>query len=1398
MVFSFFSSAFAANSTWINTGGVSSNWDETSNWYLAFIPGTTSGTTNTDVVTFNAAVQNFGLVTTPIVIDSGRNIGGISFDTLAGNYYIGSSTLDPLLLTSGGTIQILGTLSSTNTIETINAPLVIEGASGTYTFSNNSANGAIAGAGTLNIGGGITGGAAGSTVLTLSGTNTNSNTISGIIANGTATSLAVTKSGAGTWVLSGANTYTGATTVSAGTLQAGIVNQAFGVGSAVTVAGAGTLDLAGYNEAIGSLAGAGKVTSGTAGSPILTVGGIGSSTGFSGIIQNGSATSVGLTKVGGGTLTLSGANTYTGATTITTGTLQAGVVTQAFGVGSAVSVGTGATLDLGGFNETIGSLAVAGVVTNSGVSSAAVLTAGGNNTSTTFSGNIQDGTSSLGLDKEGSGTLFLSGDNTYSAGTTLGAGILGLASSTAIGTSGTITFSGGSLQYSSSNNTDYSGRFSTAAGQAFNIDTNGQTVIFLNPLGASTADTLTKIGSGTLILTSANLYSGITTISGGTLQIGNNGIAGTLGTGNVTDNANLAFALTSASTTVSNYISGTGSVTQNGTGTLTLSGPNTYSGATTVNSGILKAGVITQAFGVGSAVSVGTGATLDMGGFNETIGSLAGDGLLTNSGGSASVLSAGGNNTSTTFSGNIQNGAHTVALTKDGSGTLVLSGNNTYSGGTTLDAGILDLGSSTAIGTSGSITFNGGTLQYSSANNTDYSGRFSAAADQAFNIDTNGRNVIFATALSGDTLTKLGQGILTLTGANSYTGGTTINGGTLTVSGSGTLGATTGALALNNTNTGAGNDVVLNLSTTAPTVTGSLSGTIAAPSSGTNTATINNGGQLFTVNQTANGSYAGVIAGNGGFTLGNLSTSTLMLSGDNTYSGGTTINAGTLQVGNANALGTGAVINKATLDLGTNNLLLGTGSSYTQNNGSTLALTADTASIYGRITSAVAASVASTSTINVTVGGYIQNGSVLEIINTAGTGIDNVPATITSTSSLVSFSGSILNRDLVLTASNSGFASLANNANAQAVATALDNITSPSSDMATILNTLAVQSNAKISAALNTMGPVVDAGVVQNSSAALNNLVSATLDRVQNSLDHAAAGNAAGTGVSSGDDSSKNGIWAKPYGSYLTQGTFQGIQGYDAWNAGTAVGYDRMITDAFTIGVSGGYTYGQVNSDINNANTDINSAQGTLYAGYQDPNYNYFIDAAASMAFNWYDGRRDISVGNISRTADANYDGQQYGTYVEGGYKFDLGNNLQLKPEASLQWTHLELSGYTETNADALDLNVERQGYDQLESGLGYSLSQPERFNWGACTSEFHAKWLHDFVSDQVSVTSTFTGGGGSFSSKGAKLPRDGADLGGKLSLDFNNDISFIAALDAEIKDRFFGIYGSGTVRYKF
>ncbi len=174
-----------------------------------------------------------------------------------------------------------------------------------------------------------------------------------VFKDGTTNKLGLTVGG-GTLALSGASTYTGSTTVLAGTLQAGVAtvggatptSGAFGKNSAVTLNGGATLDLKGFDETIGSLSdnsgSGGTVTSSVAGTPTLTVGGLNTDTSFAGIIQNGSATSVALTKIGSGTQTLSGVNTYTGDTNINGGNL---IVSGS--IAGAVNVNSGGTLGAG-------------------------------------------------------------------------------------------------------------------------------------------------------------------------------------------------------------------------------------------------------------------------------------------------------------------------------------------------------------------------------------------------------------------------------------------------------------------------------------------------------------------------------------------------------------------------------------------------------------------------------------------------------------------------------------------------------------------------------------------------------------------------------------------------------------------------------------------------------------------------------------------------------------------------------------------------------------------------------------------------------------------------------------------------------------------------------------------
>jgi autotransporter-associated beta strand protein len=223
------------DSSWTGGSGTDSNWVTTANWNAGLVPGELGTTGNGDTATFNAAIGGTG---NPVMVDATRNVKSITFDTAsAAAYTISGSTL---ALTSGGTIQ---TTSSVVNTQTVNAPLQIQGASGAaYSFTS----GATDNTKLLNFGGAISGVATtgNTTTLTLDGGNTGANTISGAIGDGGAGGkLALTKDGDGTWVLSVANTYSGGTTVSKGTLLLTNAN-ALLAGSDLTIGASGTVVLA--------------------------------------------------------------------------------------------------------------------------------------------------------------------------------------------------------------------------------------------------------------------------------------------------------------------------------------------------------------------------------------------------------------------------------------------------------------------------------------------------------------------------------------------------------------------------------------------------------------------------------------------------------------------------------------------------------------------------------------------------------------------------------------------------------------------------------------------------------------------------------------------------------------------------------------------------------------------------------------------------------------------------------------------------------------------------------------------------------------------------------------------------------------------------------------------------
>ena len=320
---------------------------------------------------------------------------------------------------------------------------------------------------------------------------------------------------------------------------------------------------------------------------------------------------------------------------------------------------------------------------------------------------------------------------------------------------------------------------STPTGSALSgvtVNTNANNVSFDGVISGS--GSITKTGAGTLILSGTNTYSGGTTISAGILSIGSDtnigsgtntiGNKGTLllsGNGTYTNDWTLSGAGSAIATdnnnTLSGVLSGNGGLTKTGAGTLTLTGNNTYAGGTAINDGTLKGNIAS-----GTDLSIAASAIYDGDNKARSVGDLNGGGKILNTDG-LTVQSGD-------FAGIIDNS--NTSLLKNGAGTLTLTGNNAYTGGTTINAGTLkgNIASGTDLSIAASATYdgdnkarsvgdlNGGGNIFNTDGLTVQSGTFGGVIDN-----------------SNTSLTKTGAGTLTLSGTNTYTGMTTVRSGTL-------------------------------------------------------------------------------------------------------------------------------------------------------------------------------------------------------------------------------------------------------------------------------------------------------------------------------------------------------------------------------------------------------------------------------------------------------------------------------------------------------------------------------------------------------------------------------------------------------------------------------------------
>ncbi|WP_407051563.1 autotransporter-associated beta strand repeat-containing protein [Methyloraptor flagellatus] len=557
--------------------------------------------------------------------------------------------------------------------------------------------------------------------------------------------------------------------------------------------------------------------------------------------------------------------------------------------------------------------------------------------------------------KQGTGKLTLSGINTYTGATAINAGTLALSGAGSIASSASVTLAGtGAFDISAltGSGTTITSLSSAATGTSVALGAKALTVgdgndkTFAGVING-TGGSLVKQGSGSLVLTGANTFTGDTVINAGTIEI-RGGVAlsdttkvvlaNAAGVGLVVTN-NFGGALSAANTETIGSLSGGGanggfvSIASgqslyiangggntfggvlSGSGTLQLqAGTLTLTGASTITGSVLPSGGSTLVLsGDGSLaaarVQFGVGSTLDISGVNgsgtsvRTIHANPSNAQIVLG---SKTLSFGGNpdpdqqGSNYAFNGTIS-GSGGITLT---SGGYRLLGDNTYTGATTVDGGILWLipRTNTSIASSSGLVLNGsGGLSLARAGNAlvpQIKTLTSSSADTfvdlgALTLNLTAANSSFAGVISGAGGLKLSAGTETLTGVNTYTGATTIDGGTLALSGSGSIAASSG-VTLNGTAT-----FDISGRTTSTSVTG-LASTSA-------TSTVKLGALALTVNGTGTSTLAARVTGTGGSLVVTGGTLTLQ-NGVNDFTGGITVGSGgTLRLEADGAAGTGTI-----------------------------------------------------------------------------------------------------------------------------------------------------------------------------------------------------------------------------------------------------------------------------------------------------------------------------------------------------------------------------------------------------------------------------------------------------------------------------------------------------------
>ena len=993
------------------------------------------------------------------------------------------------------------------------------------------------------------------------------------------------------------------------------------------------------------------------------------------------------------------------------------------------------------------------------------------------------------LVKKGDGTLTLAGNNSYEGGTVVDGGVL----------RGTTA----SLQGNIVNN----------ANVVFDQSGNGTYAGIMS----GTTGILSKEGAGTLTLSGANTYGGGTVVNGGILQ----GTTTSL-QGNILNNANVVFGQ-AGNGTYAGVMSGSGLLTKNAGGMLTLAGSNSYAGGTLVNGGAV---LFTTDANLGAA---GTLITLNGGALGTTGDAVAGLVMtrpitLTANGGAISVF-----NNPITWAGNIGGPGQFI---KDGDGVLTLSGQtNTWAGGTFVAKGALQVSSDDKLGAAGtSVTLYAGGSLWASGTFTTTRPITLLNGGGTFQVD-GGQTLTLGGSLAGEQLAKVGAGTLVLAGSSGFTGtiiqnGGTVQGNSATLQGNivfdsnaqnpvarsvtfdqasnGTFAATiTGIGSV--LKTGAGT-LTLSGDNSYSTGTTVAAGSLQGTSRSLQGAIANNAAVIF--DQGFNGTYAGSMTGGG--TLTKNGTGTLNLAGSSSVGGGTTINAGGLAVNGhltsnvtLNKDGTLSGVGNITGDITNNGGTIKPGNSIGH-----LTVNGNFTFNGGRYEVEVNAR-GDSDRVNVIGAGHkvMINAGTLLIVPEAGTYAPNTKYTIITTQDggTVTFdtiAGGVgfltptvsLDREHVyvtLALAPNAFRSAGQTVNQQAVGGALDAAAAGGS-IGGLVTSMANLQPAQGSAALQALSgqPYADFGTVNiRASQLFMNAVGRQM-AVNRGTDTAGSPSVA-LAEACGETCDASTValprlsaWLSGIGSTGSVLGDANAAGLTYTLGGAAFGIDYRLDPRFFVGISGGYAGGTqwVNGFAGNGYTD--SLSVALYGSFTQG--GFYADALAGYANASNRMQRYLAIPGLpAGIASGNTNASQFLGQVETGYRFalDRPSKTSISPFARLQIGSSTQAAFSESGSSPFNLSVAQQTTTSVRTTLGADFAASFDLGGGRPLDiGLRLGWMHEFADTARPMTAAFAANPGpQFTVWGATPTRDSALIGFSAATNIADRTSLFVSYDGEL-----------------